>query len=124
MSKKSSTLISDLTIGFAISVIVIALYLVKLGFLEGFDYKIYDLCAKIRKHQKQSEKIVLVTIDDQSIMVIGRWPWPRSYIAEIIEKISTSKPKVIGLNILFTEPGKILLSRDPALRIRIGQEQL
>ena len=41
-----------------------------------------------------------------SINKIGRWPWPRSVIAEGIRATNEAQAKVIGLNILFTEPEK------------------
>ena len=34
----------------------------------------------------------------------GRWPWPRSLLAKGIKKINEGQPKVIGLNIILSEP--------------------
>ncbi|OGS20680.1 MAG: hypothetical protein A2252_04720 [Elusimicrobia bacterium RIFOXYA2_FULL_39_19] len=103
MKKKPSFISSDLIIGLIISLVVIIGFLVQLSFFESLEYKFYDFRAKLRKSKGPSNKIVVVTIDDQSIANIGRWPWPRAYIAELIDKISSANPKVIGLNILFTE---------------------
>ena len=104
--KKSSGLLSDLLIGLVISLVVIGSFLLQLSFFEGFEYKFYDMRAKLRKSPGPSNKIAIVTIDDQSIANIGRWPWPRAIIAELINQIAKSNPKVIGLNILFTEPDR------------------
>ena len=35
---------------------------------------------------KASGDIVLVTIDDKSLKQVGRWPWPRSYQAQLVDK--------------------------------------
>ncbi|MFN3966497.1 MAG: CHASE2 domain-containing protein, partial [Endomicrobiia bacterium] len=104
--KKTKWLFSDFLIGLVISLIAIGLFLVKFSFFEGLEYKLYDLRAKFRKSQTANDKIVIVAIDDQSITNIGRWPWPRSVIAGLIEQISQFGPKVIGLNILFTDPDR------------------
>jgi serine/threonine-protein kinase len=104
--KKSKWLFSDAAVGIAVSALIIAGYLFTLPLFETFEYRLYDLRAKLRQDKKPSNKIVLVTIDDQSIANIGRWPWPRSIIAELVDRLSAAEPKAIGLNILFTEPDK------------------
>ena len=59
---------------------------------------------KFKSVPEQFKEIVIVDIDNTSIEKIGRWPWPRSIIADGITKISSGKPKVIGLNIILSEP--------------------
>ena len=63
-----------------------------------------DMRFKIRGTKKVSSPVVFVAIDENSIASIGRWPWPRSIIAELLNRITIGSPKVIGLNILFSEP--------------------
>ncbi len=48
--------------------------------------------------------IVIVTIDEQSLAELGRWPWPRERHARLIDKLTEANAKVIALNILFSEP--------------------
>jgi signal transduction histidine kinase len=52
-----------------------------------------------------SSEVVLVVIDDASLQVlepkIGRWPWPRSYVADLINSCKDSS--AIGIDILFLE---------------------
>ncbi|MBU1171287.1 MAG: CHASE2 domain-containing protein, partial [Proteobacteria bacterium] len=43
-------------------------------------------------------------IDNDSIEKLGRWPWPRSRVAEGVTKISSAEPKIIGLNLILSEP--------------------
>jgi len=104
--KKTSWIFSDFLIGSVISLIIIGLFIGRIAFFESLEYKLYDLRAKFRKSQGPSDKITIVTIDDQSINNIGRWPWPRSIIAGLIDQISQFGPKVIGMNILFTDPDR------------------
>jgi len=53
-----------------------------------------------------SSNIVMVDIDNDSIEKLGRRPWPRSLIAECIDKINAGEPKVIGLNIILSKHEK------------------
>ena len=80
--------------------------LVRLGFLDALDLKFYDLMMALRADAQSPSDIVLVEIDDDSLEKLGRWPWPRSLIAEGIDKINAGAPKVIGLNMILSEPEK------------------
>ena len=50
------------------------------------------------------DDIIIIDIDDESLEQIGRWPWPRSVHAEIINKLDLESPRVIALDIIFNEP--------------------
>ncbi len=72
--------------------------------LDLVDLKLYDLMAGLRTEAQSPSEIVMVEIDDRSIETLGRWPWPRSLLAEGISKINDGRPKAIGLNLAFNEP--------------------
>ena len=50
-----------------------------------------------------SDRIAVIAIDDQSIANIGRWPWPRSVIGEMIGTLQAGGAKVVGIPIAFSE---------------------
>lgn len=72
--------------------------------LEGLDYLFYDLRMMGRGEIKPDSPIVLLTIDDISIEQIGRWPWSREKIAKVLENMFKYGTKVVGLDIVFSEP--------------------
>jgi CHASE2 domain-containing sensor protein len=73
--------------------------------LEGIERTAYDLGVKAAGHNPGSaDRITIVAIDDDSIRKIGRWPWPRSILAETVERLAAAKPKAIGLQIFLNEP--------------------
>lgn len=54
-----------------------------------------DRLRVIRNHINErpaSGDIVLVAIDEPTLRKIGRWPWPRTRNAELIDAIQTAKP--------------------------------
>ena len=53
-----------------------------------------------------SEEIIIVAIDDDSLNKEGRWPWPRSKHADLINKLELESPRAIGLDIIFSEPDR------------------
>ena len=94
----------DAVMGLALTLFVAGSYYYRLPFLESIEFKAYDLRSKLRQTLKSPEEIVLVTIDDESIAQLGRWPWPRTRIARAVDLIAAAGPRTIGLNILFSEP--------------------
>ena len=74
-------------------------------FLERLEQIAYDAgIQSAHRNPGSAENIVIVAIDEESIQKIGRWPWPRSVLAETVERLSAAKAKVIGLQIFLSEP--------------------
>jgi adenylate cyclase len=47
----------------------------------------------------------VVEIDDESLAKLGRWPWPRARLGEMIEKLTGAGAAVVALDILLYDPG-------------------
>ena len=60
----------------------------------------YDSLAQLRQRETATPVVVLA-IDDQSIRQIGSWPWPRSYIAEMIRLLSDYGAHTMGISLLY-----------------------
>jgi len=45
--------------------------------------------------------VIIVSIDDISLNKLGDWPWPRSYIAELINTLSKNGAHTLGISILY-----------------------
>jgi len=73
--------------------------------IERLEYAMQDSFVRLRGAEEVSGEIVIVAIDDASFQWTGlRWPWPRSYHAEIVEQINKGGGKVIGVDLYLTEP--------------------
>ena len=48
--------------------------------------------------------VVLVTIDEHSLDVLGHWPWDRSLHARMIDRLTEAGAQTIVFDILFPEP--------------------
>jgi CHASE2 domain-containing sensor protein len=73
-------------------------------FTESLEHKLYDLRVRSAKVAPPSNDIRLVAIDASSIDAIGRWPWPRSVVADLLSRIAAGEPRALGCAIIFSEP--------------------
>ncbi|MDP8258800.1 MAG: diguanylate cyclase [Candidatus Aadella gelida] len=88
---------------------------VKEADLRIFD-TLYAFAEKLKGPDRRVDNVVLIAIDDESIRNMEiRWPWPRSYVAEAIRKISEFDPVSISIDLIFT--GK---SDDPNQDIQLA----
>jgi len=77
----------------------------QIGLLEKFETMAYDAGVKMTSRTPgATSNIVIIGIDDESIKAIGRWPWPRSVMADMIDYLKKVDAKAIGLLVFFTEP--------------------
>lgn len=51
-----------------------------------------------------SDKIFVIAIDQAALDNIGRWPWSRQDVAEIIHELSLAGVKVVALDLLLEDP--------------------
>jgi adenylate cyclase len=73
-------------------------------FLEVMELKALDLRFIARGPVEPGPEVVIAVIDEKSLDEIGRWPWPRSKIADMVRKISDDGAKAIVFDIGFSEP--------------------
>jgi len=92
------------TIWIILNIVVLALFIVGVPFLDLMELKTYDLRFLSTKNKKPSPDVVMAVIDEKSLDREGRWPWPRSKIARLIDLLSQDGAKVLGFDVAFIEP--------------------
>jgi eukaryotic-like serine/threonine-protein kinase len=79
---------------------VAANILFDLDLLQPLEYRVYDWMSRLRQ-RKPADPVIVLAIDDQSIQQLGGWPWPRSYIAEMVHRLSDSGTHTLGFSLLY-----------------------
>ncbi|MFK7745818.1 MAG: CHASE2 domain-containing protein [Roseobacter sp.] len=51
--------------------------------------------------------VAILDVDDRSIEALGQWPWPRTRIAEMIDKATQAGAVAIAFDIVFAEPDRL-----------------
>jgi len=85
-------------------VLAVALYVWGAPILDLIELKTYDLRFLSRGRRQPTPAVVIAAIDEKSLEAEGRWPWPRSKIATLIDMLSREGARVIGFDIAFSEP--------------------
>jgi len=76
-----------------------------LGWLGGFEARGYDLAMRLRSSPEAPPQVAVIQIGDESISLLGRWPWPRSIHAKLIASLREKyHPSAIVFDLLFSEP--------------------
>src|SRR5215510_9185378 len=63
-----------------------------------------DALVRAQGTMKPPDDVVIVAIDEASIKRFGRFPWPRGLMAQALHRLSEAHPKVIALNVLYSDP--------------------
>lgn len=70
----------------------------KPDFLQSLETNNYDFSVnKNRTLTNTHNRIAIINIDKKSAEKLGQWPWQRSVIADMLDKLTSAKTKTIGL---------------------------
>lgn len=84
-----------------------------LGFFEAQERYFFDLYqGRNATSDAVDPDLALVEITDECVEAIGKWPWPRSRVGDLIEALMSAGVKVLGIDILYVDPDPV---EDPRL---------
>jgi len=76
-----------------------------IGVLQRLDDIIYDARLRATMPRTLDDRIVIVDIDEKSLAEVGRWPWARNRLAELVDELfDRQKIGMVGFDIVFAEP--------------------
>jgi adenylate cyclase len=96
--------LTPLRIALLVGLILSALRFEGCLYLHLTDRRAMDYRMLQRGTIEPGPDVVIAAIDDDSLERVGRWPWPRSVLASLVEKIGEQDPAVIGFDVVFSEP--------------------
>src|SRR5687768_11460921 len=72
--------------------------------LDQIERITYDLRFQSRGAVAPAPEVVLAVVDEKSLDALGRWPWSRARMAEVVDALSHEGARVIAFDIGFLEP--------------------
>lgn len=91
-------------IALIVVIVGVLLYRADVFYLKLIELKTLDYRFLIRDEIQAGSKIVLAVVDEKSLDREGKWPWPRTKIARLVEQLSAAGASVIAFDIGFSEP--------------------
>src|SRR5215472_10096300 len=86
--------------------VALTLRLTASDLLERLSLVCFDLYQKAAPRTAGDAPIRIVDIDDPSLNEIGQWPWPRTFVAQLIDRLREAGAAVIAFDIDFAEPDR------------------
>jgi len=76
------------------------------AFRDRLDWLVYDLRLDqaLPEHPEGRPDVSIVDIDERSLNAEGQWPWPRSRIADLIDRLVEYGVIVVAFDVVFAEP--------------------
>ncbi|NOX89340.1 MAG: CHASE2 domain-containing protein [Calditrichaeota bacterium] len=98
----------SIVFGLVLFAIVGAYVLSITSIFRGLELKLLDFRFQLRGALPlENSPVVVIAIDDQSdLSTPHRWPWPRSYMAHVVENLERAGAAVIGIDVIFDQPDR------------------
>ena len=78
---------------------------ISVQFFKQLELLAYDTRLKLTLPNTIDPRIVIIDVDEKSLIAEGRWPWSRDKLALMIKNaFERNKVKVVGFDIVFAEP--------------------
>lgn len=96
---KSQALRTILILNVSIVLVVIVTW-----FVPSLSAASLNMLFRLRGVITPPADIAILAIDDQSLQHLGQWPWPRSVMAGVLDKLTQARVRSIGLDVIYAEP--------------------
>jgi len=94
----------ELAVGALVLLALVGLFAWRPELGERLEYQLHDWRFRLRGPAPPEGPVAIVAIDARSVDELGRWPWRRSLLARLIDRLTEAGATAIGLDIVFSEP--------------------
>jgi adenylate cyclase len=73
---------------------------------QTFRNNLFDQYQRWSPRAYVDVPVRIIDIDEETLRRLGQWPWPRTLLAELVERLKASGVAAIGFDILLAEPDR------------------
>lgn len=120
-------LFSGQVLGLAALIVFMAMRVVDHPIVQEFRNSGFDLMQSVKPREYTPQPVRIVDIDENSLKTVGQWPWPRTKIAELIDRLTRAGAVVIGFDVIFSETDRLspaLIAKDNAALPKSVRDEL
>jgi len=79
----------------------------QLPFVERIEAMLYDARVRLTMPGTLDDRIVIVDIDEKSLALEGRWPWPRDRVGVLLDRLFDDyAAQLVAFDVVFAEPDR------------------
>jgi adenylate cyclase len=71
--------------------------------VEILRLRVFDFFQRLAPRVEATWPVVIVDIDEASLKALGQWPWPRTVIARLVDRLAASGAAAVGFDMVFSE---------------------
>lgn len=128
-SRSSATALPSGTLWLAALAGLAAAALVSMALGARAHNAVFDGWQQLYPRDLSDSEVRVVAIGDESLEVIGSWPWPRRVFATLTRRLTEGGASAIGFDIIFAEPDAVSPGRfarlyppdDPGIKAWLSQ---
>lgn len=94
-------------IGLAVLLALLSLRVADPIFMSNLRNQSFDFLQRISPRPVAQVPVAIVDIDENSLEKFGQWPWPRTRIAELVDKLMALNVVTVGFDIIFAEEDRL-----------------
>jgi adenylate cyclase len=67
---------------------------------------VFDNFLRLKPRPYQPMPVRIIDLDEASLARLGQWPWPRTLVAELIDRLAALGAAAIAFDVVFAEPDR------------------
>jgi adenylate cyclase len=75
--------------------------------LENIRGMTFDLYQFAHPRIVSDYPVTIVDIDERALKALGQWPWPRTIVADLVDRLAAGGAAAIGFDTIFAEPDRL-----------------
>lgn len=79
--------------------------------LQSLRNGLFDQFQRWQPRVYQDVPVKIIDLDEESLRRLGQWPWPRTQVAELVDKLRQAGVAVVVFDVLFAEADRTSPSR-------------
>ncbi len=86
---------------------------------------VFDGYQRLDPRPYTPQPVRIVDIDEASLRALGQWPWPRSQLARLTERLADLGAAAIAFDVVFPEPDRLsptAIMRAPGVSAALGEQ--
>ncbi len=97
---------SILMLGIVLLALVVGLRAIDPPLLQSARLGVFDSFQRLSPRPYTPAPVRIVDIDDESLAKLGQWPWPRTLLSRLVQRLTKLGAAAICFDIVFAEPDR------------------